>query len=136
MSATPTPMQDQLIEVVLHTVGARSGRPRLVHVMAIPNNGSWLVTGTAGGRATDPGWVYNLRANPNLGIAVDGPRGRASSIAARASELIEPDRTAAWSRFTAASDVFVGHTARTSRTFPIFEIVPREGGADNEEVRT
>lgn len=124
MSAAPRPRRDQLIQVVLHTVGARSGRPRAVPVMAIPNEGSWLVTGTAGGRPTDPGWVHNLRGSPDLVIDVGDAQGRTTSIPACATELLEPDRTAAWNRFTAASDVFVGHTRRTSRRFPVFMIVP------------
>jgi deazaflavin-dependent oxidoreductase (nitroreductase family) len=58
--------------VMLTTTGARSGRPRTVPVLGIPTDHGLAVIASNFGQRHQPGWYYNLRANPEGSVAVDG----------------------------------------------------------------
>lgn len=111
---------DVLLDATLHTIGARSGRPRVTPVMGIPDGDAWLVVGTAAARPRDPGWAFNLRADPHLDLSLNGTR-----EAFRATELHEPARTEAWLRFATVSSHYAGLERKTTRRFPVFRLTPR-----------
>jgi deazaflavin-dependent oxidoreductase (nitroreductase family) len=75
--------------VVLHTLGAKSGEPRLNPVMGIPEDGAWLVAATYAGQPMDPAWAHNLRAHPDLDLEVPGEDG-VDTFAVHAEELRRP----------------------------------------------
>ena len=58
--------------MVLHTIGARSGKVREVPLFVVEHASGLLVYGTAEGAAHDPGWVHNLRAHPTITVEFDG----------------------------------------------------------------
>ena len=60
--------------VVMHTIGAKSGEPRVAPVVGFKNDAGWMVVASKGGSPEDPAWYYNLRANPAFEIEalVDG----------------------------------------------------------------
>jgi deazaflavin-dependent oxidoreductase (nitroreductase family) len=49
--------------LLLHTVGARSGQPR-VNPMYLRDGDRCVVFATKGGGATNPDWYHNVRAHP------------------------------------------------------------------------
>lgn len=110
--------------VVLHSVGARSGRPLENPLMGLPSeHGGVLVIGSAGGSPKNPAWVYNVRAEPNITIERrdDGGIVR-EQVTAR--ELHDDEWEAAWAKFTAQSKGFEKYTETAQgRHFPIFELV-------------
>ena len=55
--------------VMLTTTGARSGKPRVAPLAAIPVGDDLAVIGTSGGTGKTPGWVFNLRANGNASLS-------------------------------------------------------------------
>jgi deazaflavin-dependent oxidoreductase (nitroreductase family) len=111
--------------VVMHTLGAKSGEPRVNPVMGIADGDGWLVAATFAGQPVDPAWAHNLRAHPDIDLEVALPGSGTETVAVRATELPEPERTAAWSRFTDASEGFRSYEAKTDRVFPVFRFSPR-----------
>lgn len=112
--------------VIMHTVGARSGIVRPNPVTGLPDGASWLVTATAAGAQSDPGWAHNLRANPDIDLEVAFPEGGVGIVPVHAEELAEPTRTEVWPRFPAAKPVFNEYTTKTDRVFPVFRLSPRQ----------
>lgn len=111
--------------VIMHTVGAKSGEPRLSPVMGIPEDGSWLVAATYAGQPVDPAWAHNLRAHPDIDLEVAADGGGIEKIAVRAQEESEPSRTTDWEKFKAASPGFATYEEKTDRKFPIFRFSRR-----------
>ncbi|MGH2884508.1 MAG: nitroreductase family deazaflavin-dependent oxidoreductase [Solirubrobacteraceae bacterium] len=58
--------------VMLTTTGARSGRPRTVPVLGLPTAEGLAVIASNFGQHRHPAWYYNLRANPEGSVSVDG----------------------------------------------------------------
>ncbi|GAB88673.1 nitroreductase family deazaflavin-dependent oxidoreductase [Gordonia rhizosphera] len=110
--------------ILLHTVGIKSREPRINPLFALPDDGSWLVVGSAAGSPKTPAWVHNLRAMPevDLEVPVDGTVvGRRATV----RELSPEERDAAWQRFLGVSDGFRKYTETAEgRRFPIFRLTP------------
>jgi deazaflavin-dependent oxidoreductase (nitroreductase family) len=54
--------------LLLHTSGARSGQPRINPVMYLADGDRYLVFASKAGSDRNPGWYWNLRANPDATI--------------------------------------------------------------------
>lgn len=50
--------------LLLHTVGAKSGAPRVTPLYRFDFEKRWYVVGADGGSPKTPAWVHNLRAEP------------------------------------------------------------------------
>lgn len=105
--------------VILHTLGAKSGRPHLVPlVLTINEKDEWLLFATFAGSPTNPAWVYNLRANPQINIEY----GR-ETFAANVIELEESAAQAIVNEHTSHSLQFAGYvTSAAPRRIPVFRI--------------
>jgi deazaflavin-dependent oxidoreductase (nitroreductase family) len=75
--------------VMLTTVGARTGRPRTVPVLGLPFGGGLGVIASNFGQHRQPAWYYNLRANPDAQVIVDGARRRVRAVEADADQRAE-----------------------------------------------
>jgi deazaflavin-dependent oxidoreductase (nitroreductase family) len=60
--------------VMLTTTGARSGAERTVPVVGLPTPDCLAVIASNYGQAHHPSWYYNLRANPQCYVTVNGVR--------------------------------------------------------------
>lgn len=107
--------------VVMHTVGARTGEPRLNPVMGLPTETGWFVAASKAGAPSEPGWAHNLRAHPDLTIEapVDG---EVQEIPVTALELIGAERDAAWEQFKAAAPGFAEYEKKTDRVIAVFQL--------------
>jgi deazaflavin-dependent oxidoreductase (nitroreductase family) len=54
--------------LLLGTIGARSGQPRLSPVVHFPDGERLLVVASAAGRDVHPSWYFNLLANPSVTV--------------------------------------------------------------------
>ena len=54
--------------VILNTIGAKSGQLREIPLVAYVEDDSWVVFASKAGATSNPDWVYNLRANPQLDV--------------------------------------------------------------------
>lgn len=68
--------------VMITTVGARSGQRRTVPVLGIPTADGLAVIASNFGQRRHPGWYFNLRANPEGVVAVDGRSRRFRAVLA------------------------------------------------------
>jgi deazaflavin-dependent oxidoreductase (nitroreductase family) len=68
--------------VQLTTTGARSGLPRTVPVVGLPTADGFAVIASNFGQERHPGWYYNLRANPEVSVSVDGRAHRFRAVEA------------------------------------------------------
>ena len=81
--------------------------------------GPWL--GSAAGRDSSPGWVFNLRANPqaSVEIGVDRPK------PVVAEELLREERDRIYDIVVKRAPGFGEYEQRTDRVIPVFELVPK-----------
>ncbi|MEH3133323.1 MAG: nitroreductase family deazaflavin-dependent oxidoreductase [Mycolicibacterium neoaurum] len=104
--------------VLLHTVGAKSGQPRLSPLAYLEIDGRALVVGSYAGAPKDPAWVHNLRANPSARIEIGTD---VYDVTAR--ELPADERDATYPKIVDKAPVFAEYQAKTSRAIPLFELV-------------
>lgn len=96
--------------LLLHTIGRRSGVERVNPLAFMPDGDRWVVFGSKGGHPTDPHWVLNLEANPDVTIEVG-----TETIPVRARVVREePERTELVSRQAARTHAFAGYEAKTA----------------------
>lgn len=108
--------------LLLHTTGAKSGRPRMSPLAYLPVDGKILIVGSKAGAPTHPDWVHNLRANPAARIEIGTDAGLDEyDVVAR--ELPDDEREATYPLITAVAPVFADYQAKTSRVIPLFELV-------------
>src|SRR5256714_11650462 len=72
-------------QVLLTTVGRKSGKARTVQLGAVPEGNGWVVIGSAGGSDANPRWWGNMVANPNVTGQGDG-----DVIKVRMQEITKP----------------------------------------------
>lgn len=75
--------------VELTTTGARSGEPRTVPVVAVPDGERLVLVASNYGGDRNPAWCHNLRAHPRCTVAAGGRR---RTMRAREVEGEERDR--------------------------------------------
>jgi deazaflavin-dependent oxidoreductase (nitroreductase family) len=73
--------------VMLTTTGARTGELRTLPVLAMPDNDHLILIASNYGRPSNPGWYYNLRAQPSVTIIWKG-----TSVEMSARELSGDER--------------------------------------------
>ena len=103
--------------LLLRTTGARSGVTRTNALVYAPDGERYLVVASKGGADQAPGWLHNVRKDPNVEVQIG--RGRHRALA----EIIggeDPDYPRVW---RIVNDNNGGrydeYQARTSRTIPV-----------------
>ena len=108
--------------LLLRTTGRKSGQPRTNSLVYARDDDDYIVVASVGGAPHHPGWLYNLRANPEVEIQIGRKRQRA-----RARELgkDDPDYARLWK---IANDGNRGrydqYQTRTSRAIPVVVLTP------------
>lgn len=104
------------MQVRLTTTGRRSGEPRTVTLYGYETpEGALVITGSWGGKARDPAWAHNLRANPNATVGV----GREERpVVAR--EVVGKERETLWALVTREFSLYESYQRRTKRLIPLF----------------
>ena len=105
--------------LLITTVGARSGQGRVAFTRRFEEgDGQWLIVGSAGGAAWNPGWVHNLAANPDK-VWIEIGRDR---LKVRPEILAGDERAAAWKRIVAEAPAFGGYVDKTDREIPVVRL--------------
>jgi deazaflavin-dependent oxidoreductase (nitroreductase family) len=60
--------------VELATIGARSSQPRTLPIIGVPGADRPVLVASDYGQQHNPGWCYNLKANPQYSVAFRGQR--------------------------------------------------------------
>ncbi len=103
--------------LLLHTIGAKSGKSRISPLAYLDIGGRMLIIGAYAGAPKDPAWVHNLRANPGAHIEVGTD---AYDVAVR--ELPPDERAGLYPKIVERVPVFADYQAKTSRVIPLFEL--------------
>jgi len=103
----------------LTTTGRKSGQQRTVHLMYIRDASAYVVTASNGGKQRPPGWLFNVRSNPQVTMHVQGTQ--VSAVA----EVAEPDkRRELWARLISIAPLYAGYEKHTSREIPMVILRP------------
>jgi deazaflavin-dependent oxidoreductase (nitroreductase family) len=105
--------------LLLHTVGARTGKPRVSPTMYLPDDGRYLIFATNGGADDHPAWYRNLMAQPATQIEV-GDR----VIAVHATELQGRERDDRYAEQARRYPGFAAYEQNTTRTIPVIALIP------------
>src|SRR3954454_597328 len=109
-------MQGQPV-IVLTTRGRKTGAVRHTPLARRIEGDAMYVIASLGGAPNNPGWYYNLKANPEVEVQ-SGPE----RYKARGTVLEEPERTQVWQRVVAAMPGFAAYQKKTSRVIPIVKL--------------
>lgn len=105
--------------VMLTTVGAKSGQQRTIPLVGIPVGADLAVIGSNFGQAQSPGWVYNLRANPNAKLTY---RDTVVPVTARLAD--EAEYQEAFAAGSKINPTFNDYRERvTEREIPVFMLM-------------
>jgi deazaflavin-dependent oxidoreductase (nitroreductase family) len=130
---TLTSLLTGLPVVTLTTIGAKTGQPRSVPLVAIPLEPGGQQTGLeAGGKIIliasnfggqhHPAWYYNLRANPQVTLSANGRAGRYT-----AHEAVGDERETCWQRAAFLYGGYNAYRQRAShRIIGVFVLAPAE----------
>lgn len=113
----PAPYDAPPPMVLLHTIGARSGREHLVPMRAMVDGEPLYLFASAHGSPRHPDWYHNLRAHPDIVIELG-----TESIPVRATELSGAERDAIFARQAARFPTFAEYARRLERTIPVIRL--------------
>jgi F420H(2)-dependent quinone reductase len=106
--------------LLLDHVGARSGKLRTVPLAYLEDDGEYVVVASRGGYHKHPGWVHNLRANPDTEIQLGRRR-----VAVHAREATDAERARLWPPLVELNPTYETYGQYTDRKFPIVMLHPR-----------
>jgi len=110
--------------IMLTTTGAKSGQPRTVPLIAIPDGDNIVLIASNRGGANHPAWYLNLRAHPQATVVFYGQS--AKLFVAR--EATGAERDAYWRKAVGIYLGYAGYKQRTGgREIPIMVLTPRDG---------
>jgi deazaflavin-dependent oxidoreductase (nitroreductase family) len=106
--------------LLLTSTGAKSGAQRVNPVGYFDIDGKIYVVGSSAGRDRNPGWVFNIRANPNVTVEI----GSEPPKAVVAHELPRDERDRIYAIIARRTPGFADYEERTDRVIPVFELTP------------
>jgi deazaflavin-dependent oxidoreductase (nitroreductase family) len=100
--------------LLLTTVGAKSGQPRVAPLAYTTDNGRLVVIASKGGAPTHPDWFHNLRANPDVTVEVG-----TETFPARATIPAGAERQRLFDQMAAQMPNFAEYQRNTARQIPV-----------------
>ena len=104
---TATTLVTGLPVVWLTTTGAHSGKTRTVPLVGIPDDSRLLLVASYFGKDHNPGWYYNLKANPVVHIRLNG-----SQVCCMAQEVGPDEYNRLWEK---AIEMYHGYSKYKQR---------------------
>ena len=105
--------------LLLHTVGAKSGQPRVSPMMYQKVDGGYAVFASKAGAPSNPDWYYNLLADPKAQAEIGTDK---VELVARVAAGDERERI--WSAQKAAYPGFADYERKTTREIPVVVLEP------------
>jgi deazaflavin-dependent oxidoreductase (nitroreductase family) len=107
--------------LLLHTIGARSGKTRISPMAYFVRDGDVFVIASKAGAPENPAWYHNLVANPEVRVEQATADG-IDTFDATATAVEQPRRDELFASFAAASPGFAAYQAKTERVIPVVRI--------------
>jgi len=117
-----TTLRDTGLPVILVThTGNKTGAVRKTPLMKVQDGAKYVLVGSMGGAPTNPVWVHNLRANPNVEI-----RDHTQVQTMHVREVSDDkERARLWKLAVAAFPPYEEYQAKTTRKIPVFVAEPK-----------
>src|SRR5258708_5753399 len=110
-----------LPSIILTTSGAKSGQRRDTTLLGIPDGDRFIIVASNWGGKRDPGWYYNLCADPNVEVSFDG---KAAAYVAR--EVTGAEREHCWNSAVNYYNGYAVYERRTQREIHLFVLEPKK----------
>lgn len=104
---------------ILTTTGRKTGAPRESPLLFLRDGDRVILVASHGGRATNPMWYLNLKAEPTVSFRI-----RDEVLELRAREATEDERGQYWPRLDAMYPDFADYRSWTDRELPIVVCEP------------
>ncbi|MGH2586552.1 MAG: nitroreductase family deazaflavin-dependent oxidoreductase [Dehalococcoidia bacterium] len=111
---SPPPM------LLIHTIGARSGKEHIVPMRCLPDGDSLYIFASAHGSDRHPDWYYNIVAHPDITIEKG-----TETLAVHATMLRGEERDAIFAHQAARFPIFAEYEHKLKRTIPVIRLDPR-----------
>jgi deazaflavin-dependent oxidoreductase (nitroreductase family) len=109
--------------LLLHTTGAKSGRPHVTPVMYVPDDGRYAIFASKGGAPTNPAWYHNLKAHPDAAVELGSDT---VEVTAREATGEEHDRL--YRAISERMPQFAEYQRNTDRVIPVIVLTPTGTG--------
>lgn len=106
--------------LLLEHVGRHSGQRRVAPLVYTPDGDDLIVVASRGGSDSNPGWYYNVLADPETWIQIGVER---RAVVAHEADSLERDRL--WPRIVEANPDYASYQEQTSRTIPVIALRPK-----------
>jgi deazaflavin-dependent oxidoreductase (nitroreductase family) len=108
--------------LLLRTTGRRSGATRTNGLVYARDADDYLVVASNGGADNPPGWLFNVRANPDVEVQVGRTSHRGT---ARVVEPSDPDYAHLWKIVNENNkDRYTAYQEQTDRPIPVVAVTP------------
>jgi len=114
------PYDDPPPMLLIHTIGARSGKEHVVPMRGIPEGQSFIIFASAHGSDRNPDWYHNLTVHPDVVVELG-----TTTVPVRAAEVIGEERDRVFGRHAARFPIFDEYQRKLSRTIPVIRLDPR-----------
>ncbi|MFL5759557.1 MAG: nitroreductase family deazaflavin-dependent oxidoreductase [Thermomicrobiales bacterium] len=116
----PAPYDNPPPMLLLHTIGAKSGKEHLVPMRCLPDGDSLSIFASAHGSERNPDWYYNLVAHPDITIEMG-----IETIPVHARELHGEERAEVFARQASRFPIFAEYASKLNRTIPVIRLERR-----------
>ena len=118
-----TTLRDTGLPVIIVTHrGNKTGAIRKTPLMKVTDGARYVLVGSVGGAPTNPVWVNNLRANPDVEIR-DLTRVQPMTVREVSDDA---ERARLWKLATTAFPPYDEYQAKTTRRIPLFVAEPKK----------
>jgi deazaflavin-dependent oxidoreductase (nitroreductase family) len=111
------PFDDPPPMLLVHTIGARSGKEHVVPMRCLPDGEALYVFASAHGSDRNPDWYHNIVANPDITIEKG-----TETIPVRATEVFGEERDVIFARHAARFPIFAEYAGRLDRIIPVIRL--------------
>jgi deazaflavin-dependent oxidoreductase (nitroreductase family) len=105
--------------LVMTSKGAKSGKERRAILTFTRDGADYVVAGSKGGAPTDPAWLHNVEANPDVSIEAEG-----RTLEAKATVTEGTERDQLWDRHVEALPQFGEYPEKSGRVIPMVRLKP------------
>jgi deazaflavin-dependent oxidoreductase (nitroreductase family) len=109
--------------LLLHHVGAKSGENRVNPLAYQADGGRYVIFASKAGAPTNPGWYYNLKAQPDTSVEVGS-----DTVAVTASEATGEERERLYRTQAERVPQFADYEQNTERVIPVIVLTPTTSG--------
>ena len=105
--------------LLLTTIGRKSGQPRTVPLVYMQDGERMIVVGSQAGLSTDPQWMANAAANPEVQVEIGATKRKM-----RARRGTSEEKARYWPALCEFNSDYPAYQSRTTRDIPILIIEP------------